>query len=217
MDVTNDNGNTALHMAARNGQVECVRLLCDAGASLDLRNDAGQLAREEASTRVAREFRYHGTSHAGVLEVIDASLEQRHARALLTALQRLALAALATGGADVRGGRLGSATPLARARVPRRAEDGSWELLDMVVARLGGGSLAAERASGVVARQRVGGSHDGACSPCGVAGGALIARSIAQEWAWRAHQRTWLRRRGGGRTNAGLDPARTPPPECHVS
>lgn len=95
-DIVNDGGNTAMHMAARNGQVrvrthaippqrdfqgccwmkdrgcfQCVELLCQAGGSLTIVNEAGQLARAEAAERVGRQFRFNGTSHQGVLDVID--------------------------------------------------------------------------------------------------------------------------------------------------
>eukprot|EP00658_Telonema_sp_P-2_P068353 TRINITY_DN5728_c0_g1_i4.p1 TRINITY_DN5728_c0_g1~~TRINITY_DN5728_c0_g1_i4.p1 ORF type:complete len:132 (-),score=33.21 TRINITY_DN5728_c0_g1_i4:132-527(-) len=37
----NETGNTPLHLAARNGSLECIRLLAEAGAVLDKHNDSG--------------------------------------------------------------------------------------------------------------------------------------------------------------------------------
>eukprot|EP01043_Picozoa_sp_COSAG02_P030219 COSAG02_NODE_1920_length_10374_cov_9.792409_4_plen_284_part_00 len=125
-DIVNDGGNTALHMASRNGQVTCVDLLCKTGANLGIVNEAGKVAREEAAERVGRQFRYNGTSHQGVLDIIDKELEHRDFRKLCGALQRLAFA-------GAMHERLGSASVLQTVVLPRRTADGSWELIDLVI------------------------------------------------------------------------------------
>ena len=121
-DIANDGGNTAMHMASRNGQVRCVELLCQAGGSLEIANEEGKLARQEAAERVTRKFRYNGTSHQGVLEAIDREAAARQAGHLCAALQRLAFTAAMQE-------RLGAGSALRVQPLPRRAADGCWELL----------------------------------------------------------------------------------------
>ena len=164
-DIVNDGGNTALHMASRNGQVKCVELLCTAGANLDILNEAGKIAREEAAERVTRQFRYNGTSHQGVLETIDKEFDLRESRILCSALQRLAFAA----GTHER---LGAASALQVAALPRRPADGSWELIDLVIPSKHG-DLTSKRNTGPAFRW-----------------------AQFKGWAWRDHQFKMLRSSG---------------------
>jgi hypothetical protein len=167
-DIVNDGGNTALHMASRNGQVRCVDLLCKAGADLAIVNEAGKVAREEAAERVGRQFRYNGTSHQGVLEIIDNELKHRENRMLCSALQRLAFAAAMHD-------RLGSASALQTAVIPRRTVDGSWELIDLVIPPLP--SKDAGTLTSIPAR-----------APACPSPTDIFRKAESEGWAWRDHQ-----------------------------
>lgn len=172
-DIVNDGGNTALHMASRNGQVRCVALLCNAGANLDIVNDAGKVARQEAAERVSRQFRYTGTSHKGVLEVIDGEAERREWPRCCAALQRLAFAA----GMHER---LGSASVLHTIGLPRRTEDGCWELIDFVITPC----TAAHSSRGATATPGIQKPlHDACHIPT-----ETLRRAKSDGWAWRDHQ-----------------------------
>lgn len=53
--VTPDKGESALHLAARSGKLDIIRILADAGATLDLRNEAGETALEIVEKMPPRE------------------------------------------------------------------------------------------------------------------------------------------------------------------
>ena len=163
-DIANDSGNTALHMASRNGQVSCVGLLCSAGANLAIVNEAGNTARDEAAERVTRQYRFNGTSHRGVLEVIDKEIKHREWRLLCVALQRLAFA-------GAMHERLGSASALQTVVLPLRTADGCWELLDLVIPPHPG--------TGKLARAFACPTAPAMCT---------LQKAESEGWAWRDHQ-----------------------------
>ena len=69
-----DELNTPLHLAARGRHVDAIRILCDRGARVDLRNQLGYLAIDYVNA-----YEY-GTAYQEVFSVLHEAMERQKAR-----------------------------------------------------------------------------------------------------------------------------------------
>jgi hypothetical protein len=116
---TRDCGSTVLHLAARNGDVDTVRLLCDAGARLDLCRNG---AYGNGNTAVAEAISQGGVAHEAVCEIIVAEQERRGGaseRSKLVAFMKATSGGGSSGGGSSGGGSSGGAGAQSPALISR--------------------------------------------------------------------------------------------------